>query len=521
MRCKRKIRSKFSSALVLLVGVFLTVATANAATKVWQGASGGNWTTGGNWVGDVAPANDTTTDRAEFDGTSSGSVNVDASRSVGGLVIQRDIAFAGQRLTYGDPGLVVSAGISVTCSNELLTGVASMGDGSTLTFLNIAYNGGHFYMTNATINFKSQIGFYNNGNFYGSGRLNYASTYTNGQSLRLAFNDNVGLVWKSEASDPVNNTDMFFRFAGTSTLTLEKDANLTVANSAGIGVINGPIQLMNSTTTTVSGAYALTISQLNVKDNTEATLELDGATLNIGDGGGIAEGVYSVGGSGGGSDSWNGFRWTLAATTNGGTLRVKSSTKGSNFNPNGGAKGGHIIVGTNATLISNCVWTNRDFSGWARDIPGLQVDVGGTLGGTGVFSMARTYVAYERPKYTVVSGHVAPGDGGIGTLTVNCPYLRWNSVSTNGSKWVWDLGANNAADKLSIDGDFTKGSGTQFFFDLQNVTPAGSFVLAEWTSNTTFTASDFAVLNGRGSFSISDKQLILTLPPRGTMIKVL
>ena len=88
----------------------MSVMTVLGVDKTWQGVSGANWTTDGNWVGGAAPVNNTTTDRAVFDGTSSGSVNVDAYRSVGGLVIQRDIAFAGQRLDYGSAGLVVNAG---------------------------------------------------------------------------------------------------------------------------------------------------------------------------------------------------------------------------------------------------------------------------------------------------------------------------------------------------------------------------------------------------------------------------
>jgi hypothetical protein len=496
------------------------VMTVSGTDKIWQGTSGANWTTGANWVGGAAPANDTTTDRAVFTTGSSGSVNVDADmRSVGGVLIQRDIAFAGLRLVCnGSTGLVVNAGCSVTCSNEFASGTFNaLGDGSTLTCLSIVNSGGTFNMTNATINFTKSLGFSIGATFSGSGVVNYASTETNNQAaLKLAFNDNVRLVYKSQASDPVNNNNAYFRFQGTNTLLLEKDANLTVSNSASIGSTSGPMVLWSSTTTTVSGAHALTISQLNVVSGTSPSLMLDGATLNIGDGGGIAEGVYSSSTGGGSADVYGSLSWTLAATTNGGTMRVKNSPLGSNFNPNGGQKGGKIIVGTNATLISNCTWTNRNFTG--GDNTGLQVNEGATLGGTGMFVMGTTPSGYY--KTTLISGHVAPGDGGIGTLTISCTNLTWNSVSTNGSKWVWDLGNGNAADKLYIDGVFTKGTGSKFFFDLHNATRPGTFVLVEWTSNTTFGVSDFAALNGSGNdtFAIVGKQLQLTVPARGTSI---
>ncbi len=513
---------RHSGWMVVMVSV-VSVMTVYGVDITWQGTNNASWTASTNWVGGVVPANNATDDRAVFAvGTGGASVKVDATRSVAGLVIQRDTSFNGSStLTLSPTGVVVSAGCSVMFNNPISSGTYSLDTGSILTFSNTVNYTGNFFLTNATINFTTRITYNNGGTFNGSGVVNYASTYTNTQNLRLTFKDTVGLAIKSEAWDPVNNNDMMLRFqGGPSTLSLEKDFNFTVSDSTVIGGTKGPLQLWNSSTTTVSGPHTLTISQLTINDGTNPTLLLDGATLTIGDGGGVAEGVYCIGGGGSVSDFNSGGAFKIAATANGGTLRVNTSPWGSNFNSSGGGIGAKISVLTNAALICNCTWTNRILKGTGSKA-GLTVTEGATLGGTGIFAMASSTNGY---MYTDVSGRVAPGDNGIGILTVACTNFTWNSVSTNGSKWVWDLGPNNAADKLLIDGNFKKGSAGagKFFFDLQNVTSSGSFVLVEWTDTTTFIASDFAVLNGTGrdTFTISGKQLLLTVPPKGTMIRI-
>jgi len=91
-------------------------------------------------------------------------------------------------------------------------------------------------------------------------------------------------------------------------------------------------------------------------------------------------------------------------------------------------------------------------------------------------------------------------------------------VSVPSSSWRWDLGAGNMSDKLLVNGDFKKGSGSTFAFDLQGRETLGRYEIVEWTGTTTFASGDFSIANGRGSFTISDKKLILTVPSRGTRL---
>lgn len=140
----------------------------------------------------------------------------------------------------------------------------------------------------------------------------------------------------------------------------------------------------------------------------------------------------------------------------------------------------------------------------------VQVASGATLGGTGVVGTAGA-----------ISGILAPGSGGIGTLTFSNG-VTWNGGSTPGTAtdWVYDLGAGNASDLASISGNFTKGTGAAFRFDLGNATSLGTYTLASWTGTTNFTAGDFSYTNlgnaNTGSFDIVGSSLVLTIVPEPT-----
>jgi hypothetical protein len=135
---------------------------------------------------------------------------------------------------------------------------------------------------------------------------------------------------------------------------------------------------------------------------------------------------------------------------------------------------------------------------------------GATLGGTGLIGSAAT-----------VSGIVAPGNGGIGTLTFSSG-VTWNGGATAASTtdWLFDLGTSNTSDLASITGNFTKGSGPVFRFDLGNATTQGIYTLASWTGSTTFSAGDFSYTNlgggNTGTFDIVGSSLVLTIVPEPT-----
>jgi fibronectin-binding autotransporter adhesin len=133
-----------------------------------------------------------------------------------------------------------------------------------------------------------------------------------------------------------------------------------------------------------------------------------------------------------------------------------------------------------------------------------------TLGGTGTLGGA-----------TTVTGILAPGDGGIGTLTV-VNNVTWNG----GGNWLFELdtaGASLASpgtsDLLDITaGDFLKGDGPSWIFDFAGTDEQGWYKLADWTGgSTTFSAGDFTAtgLSGAntGEFVIDGSALYIQIVP--------
>lgn len=113
------------------------------------------------------------------------------------------------------------------------------------------------------------------------------------------------------------------------------------------------------------------------------------------------------------------------------------------------------------------------------------VHEGATLGGAGILSGA-----------TTVDGILSPGNS-IGTLTINND-VTWNSNDA----WVWELGTAGVdmgnygtSDLLGIDGDFAKGSGTNFTFDFADTGETGWYRLITWSGSSGFDGSDFLATN--------------------------
>lgn len=170
-----------------------------------------------------------------------------------------------------------------------------------------------------------------------------------------------------------------------------------------------------------------------------------------------------------------------------------------------------VLAGANeytggTTVSSGILYVNGSLANGNSN----SVASGATLGGTGVIGAA-----------TALSGRLAPGFGGIGTLTFSNG-VTWNGGATSGTAtdWLYDLGASNASDLVSITGNFTKGTGAAFRFDLGNASSQGIYTLASWTGSTTFSAGDFSYTNlgggNTGTFNIVGSSLVLTIVPEPT-----
>lgn len=156
-----------------------------------------------------------------------------------------------------------------------------------------------------------------------------------------------------------------------------------------------------------------------------------------------------------------------------GTLRLSRSV--------GNSYDGGTIVDGGTLLVTN---TTNSATGTGT----VTIASGATLAGTGRIGGSVT-----------VSGSIAPGDAGIGTLTVN-NNVTWNA----GNPWVFELGAPGpslalpgTSDLLNITGgnNFLRGTGSGFTFDFANTGAVGWYRLVDWDGITDFTAADFVATN--------------------------
>jgi fibronectin-binding autotransporter adhesin len=134
---------------------------------------------------------------------------------------------------------------------------------------------------------------------------------------------------------------------------------------------------------------------------------------------------------------------------------------------------------------------------------GSTLIVNGTVNGTLVANASTTISGTGTMGAATINGILAPGNS-IGTINA-LGDVTWN----DNDAWVFELGsaastlalANTTpglSDLLNITGagnDFLKGTGSSFTFDFGGGGATGWYKLVDWTSATTFAASDFVASN--------------------------
>jgi len=236
--------------------------------------------------------------------------------------------------------------------------------------------------------------------------------------------------------------------------------------------------------------------------------------------------------------------------------------------PGHGLVANEAATGSNSALTLNVVGS-YEFSGLIRDgsvaggslaivktgvgrqiLSGSSTYSGSTVVNAGVLQVASTGRLAATSSVTVSAGAelqvfgsinaAAPvsvagllsGTGSIGAVTLSgtlAPGASIGEITTRGLTWnggaiaAFELGgSNNASDRISILGDFLKGTGGAFRFDFQNGgywdgVHATVYTLATWTGSTNFAAEDFS-LTGlgsglTGSFEIAANSLNVVVVP--------
>ncbi len=252
-----------------------------------------------------------------------------------------------------------------------------------------------------------------------------------------------------------------------------------------------------------------------------------GSTLTIGRGGitnyGTSRQVFQAPLALGSSQLWNGGAGgitTAGISTNGHLLEITtggaSQINGTISGAGGLALSGGTLELTASNNYTGNTWVHggmlvaNNMNGSATGTGNVTVAAGGTLAGDGILT-----------GNVSVTGSIAPGTTGIGSLETGT--LTWNgaTVSNPMTDWRFDLGSSNQSDRLDITGNFTKGTGTDFFFDFLGSSDTGSFTLITWTGMATgFSAGHFDYTNLgvalNGFFTLNANSLQFTAIPEPT-----
>ena len=469
--------------------VVLIVAGAESRGQTWTGLGSDNlWSTAGNWT---SPPGTTPAGLTFSGATQTSSVN-DAVTSVGTISFTNNTAGSGTFLLGG------TSPVSVTTSITTANGAVGTDEisfpitlGGTLVSVNVGGNG-HFLKLSGVI---------------GGGATNELRKVSdNGRLILTADNTFIG-----QAAFRVGQVQF------------PKWGNIADASPLGAG--NLPVkvgQAVNTAELIYDGAGESTNRYIQVGDGPSG---LGGSTItNNGTGPLVFNATSRPSHPTYGNDFFN--QQHTAATVNR-NLTFQGSDTGANevasviVDNTATARVGVTKAGAGTWILSG---TNTYTGGTQVNAGTLvlngstgvgaftsQVASGATLAGTGTLSGP-----------TTVSGILSPGGspGAIGTLSFAASDFIWNSGASAASTtdWVFDLAAANQSDRVSVTGPFSKaGAGSGYRFDFGGSTEAGTFTLVDWTTTTTFLASDFSYTNlgagNTGSFDIQGTSLVFTAVP--------
>jgi hypothetical protein len=273
---------------------------------------------------------------------------------------------------------------------------------------------------------------------------------------------NAGRMFTEQAN---NSQSMAINFLGTSTLT--NSGTLEFLTS---GTVGPTASGSAASTATITNQATGIIRVANNNTAGTATAFFTNSTANFTNLGGIE--IKSNGALTSGSSQ---FRSTAVDFSNAGSFLVDGP-------------------------VSSIVMTGRTFTQTAGS---LSLINGGSMAASSVLINSGTLLGTGTINAPVtVGGIVAPGNAGIGTLSVSNG-VTWNA----GNAWLFQLGAPavslaaatsaSDADLLSLTGAFTQGTGSTFTFDFAAGGSDGWYKLVDYTSTnfTPGTNTSFAATN--------------------------
>lgn len=348
--------SKRNAPLLSAFTLSSLVASLSAGTITWNGSGDGtNWTDASNWIGAIAPTDDTTTDIAQW----SGGIELDTDRSVNGIDFtggaQLNDTGGDNTLTLGSGGIDVTGGgngdiytdvvfaadSTITLSNRRLSfrdTSAHSGSGNvTITGGNIAYfdvaastrTGGTTVTGGARVSIKGSSAL-------GSGSL----TLDNGtvEENRSAFSWSNDVVVNAGGGTLKLNGDFSSTYTGSGALTIvgsgtTSDKTISADGSGHSGGVILDNVKFRTTNNAAYGTGTITLSNNAVIKNNNNSLSLDNDIVVDASGGGFEIGwnnrIISVNGSisGAGKLTVNNDSSTLRLYNSGGSNTYSGGTE--------------------------------------------------------------------------------------------------------------------------------------------------------------------------------------------------
>jgi hypothetical protein len=489
--------------------VLAACSTAHAQTS-WNVASG-NWNTAGNWNPTTVPVSGD----ASISNSGTATLNTNstglASLTIGsGSVLEKDNTVTARSITMSTTAL---SGL-ITNSGTIRYGQATGPGTFTITSGPAGWNNSGLITTSAagqtlalvaggTITVTNSGTVRADGGILNLNQSNTGQTFSitnSGGLLRatnggtLSMNSGVTITGGSLSID----AGSFFRVNRTNTTTAL--TNVTVTN-AGTMLSQSSSQnfILN-----FNGTTALTnTGTLEYLTSGTGTPSANGSAASTATITNESTGIIRVANNNTAGTATAFFTNSTANFTNLGGIEIKSNgalTSGSSqFRStavNFSNAGSFLVDGP----VSSIVMTGRTFTQTAGS---LSLINGGSMAASSVLINSGTLLGTGTINAPVtVGGIVAPGNAGIGTLSVSNG-VTWNA----GNAWLFQLGApavslaaatsSSDADLLSLTGAFTQGTGSTFTFDFAAGGSDGWYKLVDYTSTnfTPGTNTSFAATN--------------------------
>ncbi len=223
---------------------------ASAATMTWSGASGTDWATGGNWIGNTAPANTTYTDAARFADTDPAPANKTPT-----LTANRNIT----TVIFDDSTGWTIGGAAYSLKTRGLT-ASGTGQNTIAAKFSVVEEANHAWSvaTGSTVRFTGS-----EFRYFGYDAGVFAITVTGGGTLHLdksvlTNNDQIHLenaTMRVEQASPVSNHSGAVKFTGASSKLQLKTTVAAATALIGTRILDGTEQEQGLLVTDLGDGY--------------------------------------------------------------------------------------------------------------------------------------------------------------------------------------------------------------------------------------------------------------------------